>query len=197
MASQNKVIVGISGASGAIYGIRLLEALQALDFETHVVVSKAARRTIAEETEYVYGDLRDLAAVLYSIDDIGAAIASGSFRTRGMIIAPCSIRSAAEIANGITTSLLTRAADVTLKERRPLVAMVRETPFHTGHLRMLTALSEIGAIVAPPAPAFYARPQSLMDMVDHSIGRVLDLIGIDNSLAHRWKQNECRPEMQV
>lgn len=187
MTRKRPVIVGISGASGAIYGITLVESLQALGYETHVVVSTAGRRTLAEETDGGYERIKRAASVIHPLADIGASIASGSFRTAGMIVAPCSIRTAAEIASGMTTSLLTRAADVTLKEKRPLVLMVRETPLHTGHLRMLTGLSEIGAVIAPPVPAFYTRPATLDDLVRHSVGRVLDLLDIDNTLAHRWQ----------
>jgi len=187
MASAKRVIVGISGASGAIYGVALVEALQALGHATDVVISAAGKRTLAEETDNGLERIRRAATVIHPIGDIGASIASGSFRTAGMIVAPCSIRSAAEIATGMTTTLLTRAADVTLKEKRPLVLMVRETPLHTGHLRTLTSLSEIGAIIAAPVPAFYTRPASLDDIVRHSVGRVLDLLAIDNSLAHRWQ----------
>lgn len=187
MTGSKRVIVGISGASGAIYGVTLVEALQALGYATHVVISAAGKRTLAEETDDGLERVRRAATTVHPTGDIGASIASGSFRTAGMIVAPCSIRSAAEIATGMTTTLLTRAADVTLKEKRPLVLMVRETPLHTGHLRTLTALSEIGAIIAPPVPAFYTRPASLDDVVRHSVGRVLDLLAIDNTLAHRWQ----------
>ena len=187
MTASKRVIVGISGASGAIYGVTLVEALQALGYATHVVISAAGKRTLAEETDDGLERVRRAATTVHPTGDIGASIASGSFRTAGMIVAPCSIRSAAEIATGMTTTLLTRAADVTLKEKRPLVLMVRETPLHTGHLRTLTALSEIGAIIAPPVPAFYTRPASLDDLVRHSVGRALDLLAIDNTLAHRWQ----------
>ena len=186
IGTSRRVVVGISGASGVVYGCRLLRALRELGYESHVVVSIAGRRTLNEEIDGGYDVVKELASVLYPPADIGAAIASGSFQTRGMIIAPCSIRSAGELSTGVTTSLLTRAADVNLKERRPVVLMVRETPLHTGHLRTLANLSEMGAIVAPPLPAFYARPRTLDDLVDHTVGRVLDLLGIDNPLAHRW-----------
>lgn len=182
------LIVGISGASGAIYGIRLLEVLRELGVETHLVVSRAGQRTISEETSLDIKTVRGLATHWHPVDDIGASIASGSMRTLGMVVAPCSVRSASEIGSGATTTLLTRAADVILKERRRLVLMLRETPLHTGHLRMLTQLSEIGAIIAPPVPAFYGKPATLDDMIDHTIGRVLDLFGIDNDRAHRWRQ---------
>jgi 4-hydroxy-3-polyprenylbenzoate decarboxylase len=187
MSTSRRVIVGISGASGAIYGVRMVEALHALGYESHVVISDAGKRTLAEETDDGLLRIREVATRIYPTGDIGASIASGSFRALGMVIAPCSIRSAAEVATGTTSTLLARAADVTLKERRRLIMMVRETPLHTGHLRTLTTLSEIGAIVAPPVPAFYIRPDSLNDVIDHSVGRVLDLLEIDNTLAHRWR----------
>jgi 4-hydroxy-3-polyprenylbenzoate decarboxylase len=181
------IIVGISGASGVIYGIRMLEVLRDLDIETHLVLSKSGEITIAHETDRKIADVKALATEVHPQADIGASISSGSFRTRGMIVAPCSIRSMSEIATGVTSGLLTRAADVVLKERRRLVLMVRETPLHTGHLRTMASLSEMGAIVAPPVPAFYARPQSLEEMVDHTVGRMLDLFEIETSLVKRWK----------
>jgi 4-hydroxy-3-polyprenylbenzoate decarboxylase len=184
--SAPRVIVGITGASGAIYGLAALKALRAAGVETHLVVSRSGQITMAHETETKMSDLSALADVVYRIDDIAAAISSGSFRTMGMIIAPCSVRSLAEIASGVTSSLLTRAADVVLKERRKLVLMVRETPFHLGHLRSMTQVTEMGAIVMPPVPAFYARPATLDDMVNHSVGRALDLLGINNDLVRRW-----------
>jgi len=180
------LIVGISGASGAIYGVRLLETLRRLGIQSHLVMSRAAEMTISYEIDRRPADVKALADVVYPIGDLGAPISSGSFPTLGMIIAPCSVRSLAEIATGVTSSLLTRAADVTLKERRRLVLMLRETPLHSGHLRNMLALSDMGAIVAPPVPAFYARPKSLEEMVDHSIGRVLDLFGIDSGRVKRW-----------
>jgi 4-hydroxy-3-polyprenylbenzoate decarboxylase len=181
------IIVGISGASGVIYGIRMLEVLRELGIETHLVLSRSGEITIAHETDRKIADVKALATEVHPQADIGASISSGSFRTRGMIVAPCSIRSMSEIATGVTSGLLTRAADVVLKERRRLVLMVRETPLHTGHLRTMASLSEMGAIVAPPVPAFYARPQSLEDLVDHTIGRMLDLFEIDTGLVKRWK----------
>lgn len=189
-AMAGSIIVGISGASGAIYGIRMLEVLRDLGVESHLVVSRAGQRTIAEETGLDVKAVRALATHWHPVEDIGASIASGSMRTAGMVVAPCSIRSAAEIGSGATTTLLTRAADVVLKERRRLVLMLRETPLHTGHLRLLTHLSEIGAVIAPPVPAFYGKPATLNDMVEHTIGRVLDLFGIDNDRAHRWRQGD-------
>jgi 4-hydroxy-3-polyprenylbenzoate decarboxylase len=185
-AGQNRLIVGISGASGIVYGLRVLEALKAAGVETHLVMSKSAEVTLAYETKAKVKDVKALASVVYNNTDIGAAISSGSFKTAGMLIAPCSIRSVSEIASGVTSSLLTRAADVVLKERRRLVLMVRETPLHVGHLRTLTAVSEMGAIVAPPVPGFYAMPKSLDDMIDHTVGRVLDLFDIESGLVRRW-----------
>lgn len=187
------MIVAISGASGAIYGIRLLETLRALSIESHLVVSRAATRTIQEETGLTLASVRELADVCYSNQDIGAAISSGSFQTQGMIVAPCSIKSASEICTGITTTLLSRAADVVLKERRRLVLMLRETPLHLGHLRTMTQLAEMGAIIAPPVPAFYMRPETLDDVVNHSVGRVLDLFGIEAGLVRRWQEDSPLP----
>ncbi len=186
MTQKKRLIVGISGASGIIYGIRMLEVLCELPLETHLVMSKSAEVTLAYETTMKVADIKALADTVYPNGDIAAAISSGSFHTEGMVIAPCSIRSASEIATGVTSTLLTRAADVILKERRRLVLMVRESPLHTGHLRTLTHLSEIGAIVAPPVPAFYSNPKSIDDMVNHTIGRVLDMFGLDAGLVKRW-----------
>jgi 4-hydroxy-3-polyprenylbenzoate decarboxylase len=186
MPLKNRIIVGISGASGAIYGVRLLQALKQQPVETHLVISKAAEQTLAHETDWTIKAVKALAEAAYAPADIGAAISSGSFQTSGMIIAPCSMRSLAEIATGVTSSLLTRAADVVLKERRRLVIMPRETPLHTGHLRNMTALSEMGAIIAPPVPAFYAKPATIDDIIDHSVGRVLDLFGFDSKRVKRW-----------
>ncbi len=184
-----RLIVGISGASGAIYGARLLELLQPLAIETHLVMSRSAEVTLALETDLRASDLRGRADVVHSASDFAAPISSGSFRTIGMIIAPCSVRSMAEIATGVTSNLLTRAADVVLKERRRLVLLVRETPLHTGHLRNMTALSEMGAVIAPPVPAFYAKPQNLAEMIDQTLGRVLDLFGIETEIVRRWGEN--------
>jgi 4-hydroxy-3-polyprenylbenzoate decarboxylase len=184
--TQDRLIVGISGASGARYGVRLLELLAKLPVETHLVVSRSAELTLASELDIKPSSIRDLATRYYAASDVGAPIASGSFRTLGMIIAPCSVRTMSEIATGVTASLLTRAADVVLKERRRLVLMVRETPLHAGHLRTMLLLSELGAIVAPPVPALYARPATLDDMVDHTLGRMLDLFGLDSGSVKRW-----------
>ena len=191
MASKQRLIVGLSGASGVIYGIRLLQLLRPLAVETHLVITRAAEVTLAHETDLKVQQVHALADHVHAAADMAAPISSGSFKTAGMIVAPCSIKSAAEIATGATSTLLTRAADVTLTERRRLVLMVRETPLHTGHLRMLTTLSEIGAIVAPPVPAFYARPASIEEMVDHTLGRVLDLFGLESGSVERW--GEPRP----
>lgn len=185
--SGKRLVIGISGASGVVYGIRLLELLQDTEYETHLVMSKSAEVTVAHETARKISEIKALASVCHRNDDIAAAIASGSFRTAGMIIAPCSIRSLSEIASGVTSSLLTRAADVVLKEKRRLVLMVRETPLHVGHLRAMTAAAEMGAVISPPVPAFYAEPKSLEDMVDHTLGRVLDLYDIDVHTVRRWK----------
>ena len=181
-----RLIVGITGASGAIYGVRLLRMLQTAEIETHLVMSRSAKITLTQETDIGVAEVSALANVVHQVDNIGASIASGSFKTMGMVIAPCSMRSLAEIASGATSSLVTRAADVVLKERRRLVLLVREAPLHLGHLRAMTAATEMGAIVYPPVPAFYARPASLEQMVDHTLGRVLDLFEIENTAVSRW-----------
>jgi 4-hydroxy-3-polyprenylbenzoate decarboxylase len=187
--SENKkrLIVAITGASGAIFGIKTLECLKEQEIETHLVLSKAGERTLLEETDYSIKGVKALADRVYPSKDIGAAIASGSYQTMGMIIAPCSIKTMSEIATGMTSSLVSRAADVILKERRRLVLMIRETPLHTGHLRTMTTLSEMGAIIAPPMPAFYSKPESLDDLVFHNVGRVLDLFDINLADLKRWK----------
>ena len=187
MSTPQRLVIGISGASGALYGVRLLEAVRPLAVESHLVMSAAAERTLALETEFTPDQVRALADAWYPADDIAAAPSSGSFRTMGMIVAPCSMSSLGEIACGVTSNLLTRAATVTLKERRRLVLLARETPLHTVHLRNMVTLSEMGAIIAPPAPAFYAKPQSIGDMVDHTVGRVLDLFDLDTGNVHRWQ----------
>ena len=186
MATPSRLIIGISGASGVIHGVRLLELLRPLDIEAHLVMSKTAELTLAYETDYKPAAVRALADAAYAPGDLGAAPASGSFTTLGMIVAPCSIRSMSEIATGVTTGLLTRAADVMLKERRRLVLMVRESPLHAGHLRNMAALAELGAIIAPPVPAFYSMPRSVDDIVDHTVGRALDLFDIDAGVVRRW-----------
>ena len=182
-----RLIVGISGASGTVYGVRLLEILREAEIETHLVMSKSAEMTLAYETDLKAKDVRALASVHYPNSDIGAAISSGSFPTMGMVIAPCSIRTMSEIACGVTASLLSRAADVVLKERRRLVLAMRETPLHVGHLRNMTTLAEIGAVVAPIVPAFYNRPKTVDDIINHTCGRLLDLFGIETGMVKRWK----------
>lgn len=186
MTDRARMIVGISGASGVIYGVRLLKALQKLPVETHLVMTRTAEVTLAHETDLKVSDVRRLADVAYRIDDLAAAVSSGSFRTTGMIVAPCSMRSLGEIAHGITSNLLTRAADVVLKERRKLVLVARETPLHAIHLRNMATLSDMGAIIAPPMPAFYNRPKTLDDIVNHTVGRLLDLFDLDTGTVKRW-----------
>lgn len=181
-----RIIVGMSGASGAIYGIRLLRCLRSRGIESHLVVSRSAQVTLACETDFRLADLQALADVTYANGDIGAAISSGSFHVDGMVIAPCSIKTLSEVATGCTTSLLSRAADVMLKERRKLVLMVRETPLHAGHIRSLAAVTESGGIIYPPVPAFYAKPASLEEMVDYTLGRVLDLFDLHVPMSGRW-----------
>lgn len=181
-----RLVIGVSGASGIVYGLRALDAARELGVETHLVMSKAAALTLTQETGLSVADANARADVVHKVGDIGAAIASGSFRTLGMIVAPCSVRTMSEIATGVTASLLTRAADVTLKERRPLVLMVRESPLHLGHLRTMAKLAQMGAVIAPPMPAFYARPASLEEMVDQSVGRALDLFGLSWTPVKRW-----------
>lgn len=186
MSQKRRLIVGISGASGAMLGVRALDACRDLGLESHLVLSRSAALTITQETDLSVADVTARADVVHKAGDVGAAIASGSFRTLGMLVAPCSVRSMSEIATGVTSSLLTRAADVVLKERRPLVLMVRETPLHLGHLRSMTALAEMGAVIAPPLPAFYARPRSIAEMIDQSVGRALDAFGLDWAPVKRW-----------
>ena len=194
--APRRVIIGITGASGAIYGVRLLELLRtAPDVETHLVVSRSAQITLMQELGIKPAELHERADIVHSNADLSASISSGSFRTTGMIVAPCSIKTLSEIATGITGSLISRAADVVLKERRRLVLMLRETPLHLGHLRSMTAVTEAGAIVYPPVPAFYARPATLEQMVDHTVGRALDLLDIDVGAVRRWGQDiDCRPQ---
>ena len=186
MNSVRRIIVAVTGASGVVYGKRCLEALRAAEVETHLVVSKAAEMTLSYELGLKAADLDPLASCRYAAGDIGAPIASGSFPIDGMIIAPCSVKTMSEIATGVTTSLISRAADVVLKERKRLVLMVRETPFHLGHLRTMTSLTEMGAVIAPPLPSFYIEPKSVDELVAQSVGRVLDLFNIDTPLVRRW-----------
>jgi 4-hydroxy-3-polyprenylbenzoate decarboxylase len=183
--SPRRLVVAISGASGTIYGIRLLETLKKTDIETHLVMSKSAEMTLVYETDYKPKDIKALASVVHPAADIGASISSGSFATMGMIIVPCSIRTMSEIATGVTSSLVSRAADVVLKEKRRLVLAVRETPLHGGHLRTLVTLSDIGAVIAPIVPAFYNKPKTLDDIINHTVGRLLDLFGIETQTVTR------------
>lgn len=183
---KNRLIVGITGASGTVYGVRLLEALKVAGIETHLVMSDAAKLTMSAETDYTLAAVEALASVVHASKNIGAAIASGSLPTMGMVIAPCSVHTMSDIAWGSTSNLITRAADVVLKERRRLVLLLRETPLHAGHIKTMAQVTENGAIIMPPVPAFYTRPQSIMDVVDHTVGRVLDLFEIENALAKRW-----------
>jgi 4-hydroxy-3-polyprenylbenzoate decarboxylase len=189
MASKTsqRLIVGISGASGVVYGVRMLEVLRDAGIETHLVMSKAAELTLVYEMDLKPKDVRALATHYHAQADIGASISSGSFPTMGMVIVPCSVRSMSEIAAGTTGSLLSRAADVVLKERRRLVLAFRETPIHAGHLRTMTQLTEMGAIIAPIVPAFYNRPKTLDDVINHTVGRLLDLFGVETKLVKRWK----------
>jgi|SRR5581483_2503763 4-hydroxy-3-polyprenylbenzoate decarboxylase len=183
-----RLIVGISGASGVIYGVRLLEVLRRLPVETHLVMTRTAEVTLAHETDLKVSDVRRLADVAYPIGDLAAAISSGSFQTIGMIVAPCSMRSLGEMAHGISSNLLTRAADVVLKERRRLILVTRETPLHAIHLRNMATLADMGAIIAPPVPAFYNRPKTLDEVIDHTVGRALDLFGLDTGTVRRWRE---------
>ena len=185
---MRRIVVGISGSTGAIYGIRLLQILRGVpDVETHLVITSPGKRTIVQETEMAVREVEALADVAYDNKDIGASLASGSFRTAGMVIAPCSIKTAAGLAYGFADTLLIRAGDVALKERRPLLLLVRETPLHLGHLRMLTHLAENGAVILPPMPAFYTRPKTLDDVINHTLARVLDHLGIEQRLVPEWK----------
>ena len=182
----DRLVVGITGASGVVYGLRALDALAELGVESHLVMSRSAALTLKQEAGLHPSDLSARATASYQVGDVGAAIASGSFKALGMLIAPCSVRTMSEIATGVTANLITRAADVALKERRPLVLMIRETPFHLGHLRTMVRLAEMGATIAPPLPAFYAEPQTVEQMVDQSVGRALDLFGLDWRAVRRW-----------
>jgi 4-hydroxy-3-polyprenylbenzoate decarboxylase len=186
-AAARRLVVGISGASGSIYGIRLLEILRDVPgLETHLIVSRAAKRTLVEETDYAVRDVEALATRVYDDRDIGAALASGSFRTAGMVVAPCSIKTLSALATSHADTLIARAGDVTLKEGRPLIVVVRETPLHVGHLRQMLALAEMGGVILPPVPAFYHRPKTIRDLVDHTVGRVLDRLGIAHGLVPEW-----------
>ena len=194
---NSPILIGITGASGAIYGVRLLELLRACNVETHLIVSRAAQMTLAYETSLKLADVERMATVVHSNSDVGAACSSGSFPTRGMVIAPCSIKTMSEIATGNTANLISRAADVVLKERRRLVLMLREAPLHIGHIRNMATVTEAGAIIYPPVPAFYALPKSIEDMVDHTLARVLDLFEIDTGKIRRWTGERERPKKLV
>ena len=180
------LIVGISGASGVIYGVRLLEVLRELGEATHLVISNAAARNLKIETEFELSEVCSLADVVYEVGNVGASIASGSFLSRGMIVAPCTIKTLSAIANSYNENLLVRAADVCLKEKRPLVLMVRETPLHRGHLELMSKAASLGATILPPVPAFYHHPKSIQDIIDQSVGKALDQIGIEHNLFKRW-----------
>jgi len=184
---SRRLVIGISGASGVILGIRLLETVREMGLETHLVLSPAARATIAQETTWKVSDVQAMASVVHSHADIGASIASGSFPTRGMVVVPCSIKTLSAVANSYADDLIARAADVTLKEGRPLILVVRETPLHRGHLRLMSLAAEAGAVIFPPVPAFYARPQSLDEVVDNLVGRILARLGIENQRYTRWE----------
>jgi 4-hydroxy-3-polyprenylbenzoate decarboxylase len=185
--APRRLVIGLSGASGTVYGIRMLEMLRKTDIETHLVMSKSAEMTMVYETKYKPKEVRALASVNHPAADIGASISSGSFPTMGMVIVPCSIRTMSEIATGVTSSLVSRAADVVLKEKRRLVLAVRETPLHGNHLRSLASLSDVGAVIAPIVPAFYNKPKTVDDIINHTVGRVLDLFGLDSGLVKRWR----------
>lgn len=186
-SNKRRLVIGISGSSGAILGIRLLQVLRDSDVETHLILSEAARLTIAQETDWQPDDVLSLANVFYPPDDIGAAVASGSFPTMGMVVIPCSIKTLSAVANSYTADLMARAADVALKEGRPLVLAVREAPFHRGHLRLMSLAADAGAVIFPPVPAFYTRPRSLADLVDNIVGRVLARFGIETGTYHQWQ----------
>jgi len=188
--NQKRLVVGITGASGVILGIRLLEVLRSMAVEVHLVISPAAKATIAQETTWKISDVLALAEVVHNHADIGASIASGSFTTSGMVVAPCSIKTLSGIANSYAEDLISRAADVTLKEGRPLLLVVRETPLHRGHLRLMSLAAEAGAIIFPPVPAFYARPQSMEEIIDNLVGRILSRLGFENDLYLKWKEDQ-------
>jgi len=187
---QKRLVVGITGASGVILGVRLLEVLRSMAVEVHLVISPAAKATIAQETTWKISDVLALAEVVHNHADIGASIASGSFTTSGMVVAPCSIKTLSGIANSYAEDLISRAADVTLKEGRPLLLVVRETPLHRGHLRLMSLAAEAGAIIFPPVPVFYARPQSMEEIIDNLVGRILSRLGFENDLYLKWKEDQ-------
>ncbi len=188
---MQRLIVGISGASGTIYGIRLLEVLRDTPIETHLIMSEAAKAVAELETEYSVAQIETLADVVYRNDDLAAPVSSGSFQTMGMVVAPCAVKSLSAIAHSHNDNLLTRAADVVLKEKRRLVLVVRETPLHLGHLRLMAEAAEYGAIILPPMPSFYHQPKTIADIVDHTVGKVLDQFGIEHQLFRRWAGGDC------
>lgn len=190
------LVLAITGASGVIYGVEMLRVLKDLGQETHLIVSEAACKNLAIETEYSLDEVKALASVVYDNKDIGAAVASGSFRTRGMIVAPCTVKTLSGIANSYTDNLVVRAADVTLKERRTLVLMVRETPLHKGHLDLMSRVADYGAVLLPPMPAFYHKPESLMDVIHQSIGKALDQVGIEHNLFKRWSGHDQKERLK-
>lgn len=192
------LVVAITGATGVIYGVEMLRVLKDLGQETHLIVSEAAGMNLAIETDYTLDDVKALASVVYNNKDVGAAVASGSFRTRGMIVAPCTVKTLSAIANSFTYNLVVRAADVTLKERRPLVLMVRETPLHKGHLDLMSRVADYGGVILPPMPAFYHKPESIMDIIHQSIGKALDQVGIEHKLFQRWTGHDRKePSLRV
>lgn len=190
---MKRIVIGISGASGAIYGIRMMEAIEGR-VESHLIITRAARENISLETSYQLGQVHSLASFVHEIDDLAAPLSSGSFRTDGMVIIPCSIKSLSAVANSYTENLMTRAADVTLKEKRRLVLVVREFPLHTGHLRLMVRASEIGATISPPVPAFYQRPKTVDDVINQTIGKILDLFGIEHTFFKRWQGRSLQKE---
>lgn len=185
-----RIVIGISGATGVIYGVRMLKALKACGAEVHLVYSQSALKNLAIETDYTAATLDSMATVVYDIDDVGASIASGSFKTDGMVVIPCSIKTLSSIANSFNYNLLIRAADVTLKERRRLVLVVRETPLHEGHLELMLKVTRIGGVIMPPAPAFYHMPKTIEDIIDQTVGKALDMFGVDAKLFKRWETGE-------
>ena len=191
---MSKIVVGISGATGVVYGVRMLKALFECGVETHLVITQSGLRNLAIETEYTMADLEPFASTIYDVDDVGASIASGSFKVDGMVIAPCSIKTLSAVANSFNYNLLIRAADVNLKERRRVVLLVRETPFHEGHLDLMLRVSRMGGVIMPPVPAFYHMPKTINDLIDQSVGKVLDFFSIDANLFRRWGNQE---EMKV
>ncbi len=186
---DKRIIIGIAGASGVIYGVRLLSLLKEKGYETHLIISDAGKRNIEIETSYGPGEVEEMADYIYDNRDVGAAMASGSFLTGGMVVAPCTIKTLSGIANSYTNNLLVRAADVTLKEKRKLVLVVRETPLHKGHLRLMTMAADMGAHILPPVPSFYHQPKTIDDIINQTIGKIFDYLGIDHSLFKRWGEN--------